>query len=63
MEVPDDLTVEIRSGKVILASKGRYVELEISRRGGGIFFDGPVKWSELERRYLEPALYQLTRPK
>lgn len=60
MTVPDDLTIDIRGGKVYLSSKGRTVEIEYTHRGGGVFVNGPVKWRDIQYRYLLPALAQLT---
>ena len=62
IEIPDDLRVDIRKGKLRLHANNRTVELEISTRGGGIFHDGSVLWRDLWQRYVVPALYQLSRP-
>ena len=61
MNITDDLTLDIRHGKIKLSSNGRTIEYDYTptRSGGGIFADGPVKWRDIEERYLIPALYQL----
>jgi hypothetical protein len=51
---PDDLVVDIRQGVLWLWSGNRMVELNIK----DVFRDGPVSWTALMRRYLNPALAQ-----
>ena len=60
MTIPDDLTIEIRGGHVRLSANGRTGDIEYTRRGGGVFFDGPRHWRDMMELYVWPALWQLT---
>jgi hypothetical protein len=58
MDIPDDLTVDVRDGLIKLASNGKFLTIEHGGRHG-IFMNGPLPWSIVVERWLRPALSQL----
>lgn len=61
MTFPEDLTIEIRGGRVYLRSAGRVVEFDFSGRDG-MFRNGPLPWKFIEMAFLAPALSALQSP-
>ena len=59
--IPEDLTVDIRGGKLYLASDGKVVDVELAGRHG-VFSHGPLPWRDLCYRHLAPALAQFSKP-
>lgn len=58
--IPENLTVDVRDGRLLLSSGTRTVEIKLNGRDSGLFVDGPVEW-RLLRMFLEPAFWQFER--
>lgn len=58
MTIPEDLTVDISGGKVILRSGDKYIEIVDTERKAHLF---PMAWPIFTEAFVRPALARLTK--